>query len=176
MVMVRPRPRGSGHKEAADLVRPAFQKPAKRRELSGPALRTFTGIAEALDLNEAERLRLIGSPARSTYYGWLDKARRGEAVTLPLDALLRLSLLFGIWKALRIVFTDDETALRWMRSDNSGPLFGGQAPLTLMTNGTQEGLFLLRRHLDAWRGGMFAAPEAGEPAEAPLTDADLEIV
>ena len=157
------------------LVLPAAEAPSKRRELSGPALRTFARIADDLGLTEVERLRLIGSPARSTYYGWMEKARGGDAVTLPLDALLRLSALFGVWKAVRIVFPSDAAAKAWLASPNTGPLFGGQSPMALLTSGTQDGLLLVRRHLDAWRGGAFGAPAPGED-EAPLTDDDLVIV
>ncbi len=111
------------------VVDPALADAATRRRLSGPALRTFVAIAERWHLGEAERLRILGQPGRSTYYAWLDKARRGEAVALPLD---------------------------------------------LVTSGTQDGLMLVRRHLDAWRGGNFSAPSSD--AGPPLRDDDIVIV
>lgn len=160
----------------SQLVAPAAQASSKRRELSGPALRTFARIADAFGWGETERLRVLGSPARSTYYSWLEKAQRGDAVTLPLDTLLRLSALFGVWKALRIVFGSDLTARLWLRQANTGPLFGGQAPMDLLTSGTQDAIMLVRRHLDAWRGGAFDAPDSSEREEAPLTDDELVIV
>ena len=36
--------------------------------------------------------------------------------------------------------------------------FAGQAPLELVTSGTQDGPLQLRRYLDAWRGGASLGP------------------
>ena len=156
------------------VVDPALADAATRRRLSGPALRTFVAIAERWHLGEAERLRVLGQPGRSTYYAWLDKARRGEAVALPLDTLLRLSALFGIHKGLGILFAREGDAGAWLTSPNAGPVFGGQRPLDLVTSGTQDGLMLVRRHLDAWRGGNFSAPSPD--AGPPLRDDDIVMV
>jgi hypothetical protein len=50
-------------------------------------------------------------------------------------------------------------------------------PLALITCGTQDGLMAVRRHLDAWRGGRFAAPVPGfDEAAPPLNDADFVFV
>ena len=63
------------------------------------------------------------------------------------------------------------------RHSEGGPVFGGQAPLSLIASGTQDGLMLVRRYLDAWRGGSFAAPVPGfDDVVAPLTDGDLAFV
>ncbi|HMR32129.1 MAG TPA: MbcA/ParS/Xre antitoxin family protein [Geminicoccaceae bacterium] len=156
------------------VVDPALADPATRRRLSGPALRTFLGLADRWQLGEAQRLRILGQPGRSTYYAWLDKARRREAVTLPLDTLLRLSALFGIQKGLGILFARGGDALAWLSAPNAGPVFGGQRPLDLVISGTQDGLMLVRRHLDAWRGGNFSAPSPN--AGPPLRDDDIVIV
>jgi uncharacterized protein (DUF2384 family) len=146
------------------------------RRLSAPALRTFLNIADRWELNETERLNVLGRPPRSTYYGWVDKARRGADVALSLDHLLRLSALFGIVKGLAIVFARQDEATRWLRSPNRGPLFGGQRPLDLITDGSQEGILLVRRYLDAWRGGMFAPPDASDVDEEPLADDDIVVI
>jgi hypothetical protein len=152
-------------------------QPAKRRQLSGPGLRTFLNIAEQWQLSEAERRLILGLPSRSTFHGWVAKARRGEAITLSVDELLRVSLVLGIYKNLRIIFARDDEAAGWLRSPNSGPAFGGQTPLALITSGTQDALLLVRRYLDAWRGGVFAAPVAGfDDAIGPMTEQDLAFV
>lgn len=166
------------HESLAVTVAPASPggpfSAADRRRLSGPGLRAFAAIADQWGLGETERMRMLGLPGRSTYFGWLAKARSGMALTLPLDTLLRISAVLGIHKAMRILFTDDRTALDWLRSPNDGPLFGGQPPLALAANGTQDGLLLLRRHLDAWRGGLFAAPlPALDDVAAPIGDDDI---
>jgi Protein of unknown function (DUF2384) len=152
-------------------------KPARRHQLSGPGLRTFLNIADEWQLSEQERLRVLGFPARSTFHDWVVKVRKGIDITLSADELIRISAVLGIYKALKIIFSRDEDAARWLRSSNTGPMFGGQAPLVLITAGTQDALMLVRRYLDAWRGGTFAAPVPGfDDVAAPLSDADLAFV
>jgi hypothetical protein len=149
----------------------------RRHQLSGPGLRTFLNIADKWRLSEQERLRVLGFPARATFHAWTAKVREGTDITLSADELIRISAVLGVYKALKIIFPRDEDAARWLRSSNTGPVFGGQAPLALITSGTQDALMLVRRYLDAWRGGIFAAPIPGfDDVTAPLTDADLAFV
>lgn len=150
---------------------------SRRYQLSGPGLRTFLNIADEWRLSEQERLRVLGFPARSTFHDWIRKVRQRTDITLSADELIRISAVLGIYKALKIIFPRDEDAARWLRSSNTGPVFGGQAPLVLITSGTQDALMLVRRYLDAWRGGIFAGPVPGfDDVAAPLSDADLAFV
>jgi Protein of unknown function (DUF2384) len=149
--------------------------PAKRRRLSGPAMRTFLNIADKWQLSESERLMVLGLPGRSTYFGWISKARASEDLTLPLDALLRISAVLGVHKSLSILFGTDHEALGWLRGPHDAPTFGGQPPMALLINGTQDGIMLVRRYLDAFRGGTFAAPDADDQNAAPYTDDDIVI-
>lgn len=155
-------------------VQPGLKTSAERAEVSGPGMRAFLTIADKWGLSEDQRLAALGRPGRSTYHGWAAKARSGAEINLPLDTLLRISAVLGIHKALRIVFVDDAVAIGWLKSPNAGLVFGGQAPIDLVTSGTQDGLMLVRRHLDAWRGGQFAAPIRGyDDTVEPITDADI---
>lgn len=150
---------------------------AARRRLSAPGLRTFVRIAERWGLSEEERLRVLGRPGRSTYHVWISKAREERELTLPFDALLRISAVLGIHKAIGIIFARRDEAALWLRSPNAGILFGGQRPVDLLTSGSQDHLMLLRRHLDAWRGGTFSAPRAEFDATAPaITDQDIVFI
>ncbi|MGH6947770.1 MAG: MbcA/ParS/Xre antitoxin family protein [Kiloniellales bacterium] len=147
-----------------------------RRRLSGPGLRTFLDIAGLWGLSEAERLMVLGLPGRSTYFGWIARARDGRDLVLPVDALLRISGVLGVHKALRILFGDStEDALAWLRGPHDAPQFGGQPPMALLVNGTQDGIMLVRRYLDAFRGGVFAAPGTFDHDAAPLSDDDIVI-
>ena len=83
--------------------------------------------------------------------------------------------MLGIVKALAILFVHPSEAKAWLFASNTGPVFGGQAPIDLITSGTQDGLMLVRRYLDAWRGGLFAAPLPTEE-EAPFEDEDIAII
>lgn len=147
-----------------------------RRRLSGPGLRSFLGIAGLWGLSEAERLMVLGLPGRSTYFGWIARARDGRDLALPVDALLRISGVLGVHKALRILFGDSvEEEIAWLREPHDAPQFGGQPPMALLVNGTQDGIMLVRRYLDAMRGGVFAAPGALDRDAAPLSDDDIVI-
>jgi hypothetical protein len=147
---------------------------ADRTRLSGPALRTFVGIADEWRLSERDRLAILGEPGRSTFHAWRGKAQQGSAITLPLDTLLRLSAVLGIYKGARLVFARQGDDLAWLTAPNAAPTFGGQPPMALITSGTQDGLLLVRRYLDAWRGGQATAPIAGADVEqSPIDDTDL---
>lgn len=145
--------------------------PANRRRLSGPALRTFLNIARAWGMSEAQKRAALGFPARSTYYKWTADVQAGRAVTLPTDTLLRISAVLGIYKDLRIIFGDN--GAEWIHSSNEAPCFGGQKPIDLVAGGAPDGIFLVRRYLDAWRGGVFSAPREGLPT---AWDADDVVV
>ena len=62
------------------------------------------------------------------------------------------ALLIGMFKALHILYPD--FADRWMRLPNSNPMFGSRPPIEWMTtDGGMDGLYRVRRLLDARRGG-----------------------
>ena len=123
-------------------------EPDVRKRLSGPALRTFFNIAASWQLSVAEQRALLGWPAASTYHKY--KARDHGA--LSYDTLTRLSLILGIYKSLQVLYPDRPLADAWMRMPNSNPAFGGTTPLSLAVNAGIDGLYRIRRLLDARRG------------------------
>lgn len=150
--------------------------PRNRRRLSGPGLRAFLNIADLWKLSESERLMVLGLPGRSTYFGWVAKVREDKNLTLPVDVLLRISAVLGVHKALRILFGGSKAEeVAWLREPHDAPVFGGQPPMALLANGTQDGIMLVRRHLDALRGGGTAAPGASEFEFALYSDEDVII-
>ena len=157
---------------APEMVSPRDMGPSHRKRLSGPGLRSFLAIADLWGLSEKDRLAVLGQPSRSAYYGWVRKAQDGADLTLGVDVLLRISAVLGIHKALAILFLDPAEALRWLRGAHRGVPFAGQAPMALVTSGTQDGLLTLRRYLDAWRGGSAAHPDPAAEIE-PVTRESL---
>jgi hypothetical protein len=119
--------------------------------MAGAGLRTFFNIAKAWRLTEEQQLSLLGLTARSTLFAWKGKAAAGS-VKLGPDTLERLGNLLGIWKALAILFSQDDLADQWVHQPNDNFPFMGDSPLALMQF-SLEGLALVRRHLDARRGG-----------------------
>lgn len=120
-------------------------------DLGGAGLRAFFKIARIWKLTEEQQLRLLGLTVRSTLYAWKSKTADGP-VKLGPDTLERLGNLVGIWKALAVLFPQDEIADRWIHLPNDNYPFMSDSPLTLMQF-SMEGLAQVRRHLDARRGG-----------------------
>lgn len=117
-----------------------------RKDLTGPALRTFFQIAEAWKLQEQEQMRLLGLESRSTFQSW----KRGAVATIPKDALERISYVFGIYEGLHILLP--KTADQWVRKSNAAGIFGGRSALDRMTSGNVADLYVVRQYVDAQRG------------------------
>ena len=121
---------------------------AQTADLTGPALRTFFGLAKAWDLKVAEQRKLLGDPPESTFFKW----KREHDGALSRDVLERISYLLGIYKALQILFPDPAQADAWLRRPNAAPPFGGHPALARMLSGNVADLFVVRQYLDAQRG------------------------
>lgn len=135
--------------EAPLVLRHDALPPAERAALGAAGFRTFLGIADRWALTVAERRVLLGDISESTYHNW----RSGRLGEPGRDLLERLSLLLGIYKALRLIFTDEATGVRWLRGVNTDATFAGRPPLARMLDGSIDDLYAVRRYLDAWRGG-----------------------
>ena len=118
----------------------------ERKDLTGPALRTFFRIADAWGLKEQEQMRVLGLDKRSTLQSW----KRGDVAAISKDALERISYILGIYKGLRILLP--RTADEWVRKPNDAPLFGGRSALDRMMSGNVADLYVVRQYIDAQRG------------------------
>jgi hypothetical protein len=119
-------------------------------ERLGPsALKAFFNIAKVWRLRDEDAMRLLGGVASSTYYAMKKSPKRA----LDPDTMLRVSYLVGIFKALNILHN---TALadRWVTLANQNPIFRGSTPLEYMLRGGIPAIALVRRLLDARRGGI----------------------
>ena len=121
--------------------------PKIRRQMSGPAMRSFLAIAKAWSLSVEEQRALLGWPPESTFF----KYKSGHIGTLSFDTLMRISLLLGIYKDLNILYPERDLADRWVKLPNNNALFGGRPALGLMREG-MDGLYQVRRLLDGRRG------------------------
>ncbi|AYG64313.1 DUF2384 domain-containing protein (plasmid) [Rhizobium jaguaris] len=80
--------------------------------------------------------------------------KKGEWTgSLSQDSLTRVSALIGIFKGLRLLFSEP-LADEWVKLANKGPLFEGRRPIDVMIEGGIPKLLLVRRHIDALRGGL----------------------
>ena len=126
-----------------------IQPQVSPKNLSGPALRSFFRIADLWALTVEEQLTLLGLRSRSTYFKW----KKDPAIQLPKDTLERISYLLGIYKALQILLPNEQAADEWVRQPNSASLFGGKSALSRMLSGHVSDLYVVRKYLDAQRGG-----------------------
>ena len=121
-------------------------KAAKRKDLTGPALRTFFRIADAWGLKEQEQMRILGLDSRSTLQSW----KRGAVAAIPKDALERISYVMGIYKGLNVLLP--KSANDWVRKPNKSPVFAGRTALERMASGNVADLYVVRQYIDAQRG------------------------
>ncbi|AWI53567.1 hypothetical protein DEH84_09075 [Aquabacterium olei] len=133
--------------------RPAASPEPSLQQMSAAGLRAFARLADAWHLSVDEQIRLLGEPARSTFFAW---RKSPETARLSRDTLERLSNLLGIWKSLQILLPDAKAADAWVRQPNTAPLFGGRSALERMLAGNVSDLFAVRRYLDAVRSGGWA--------------------
>ena len=142
-------PRAAGSTDAwMPLPAGDRQDPSVRRRLSGPALRVLFGTAREWGLTTNDERGLLGWPPSSTFH----KYKSGDAGVLSFDTLTRISLVLGIYKALQVIYAEPAFADRWIRMPNANALFGGRTPIALIADSGVDGLFQVRRLLDARRG------------------------
>jgi hypothetical protein len=123
--------------------------PEERGRLGPSALRAFFNIAKCWHLRDEDAMRLLGGVASSSYYAMKKSPRR----SLDADTMLRISYLIGIFKALNILH-GKALADRWITLSNRNPIFRGITPLEYMIRGGIPAIQLVRRLLDARRGGL----------------------
>lgn len=144
--------------------------PENRRRLSGPAIRTFTAIADLWALSPEKRRRLLGYPSRSAYYRWVRKAREHGPFALSVDVLMRISTAFNIHRALGILFATEWDVKEWLHTPHQAQSFGGGPPVDLLASGSLDGIRAVRRFLDGARQGQYMAPNSMDADFQPYAD------
>lgn len=78
------------------------------------------------------------------------RAWRGGGLTgFSAEALERISVVVGIFKALNTMLPDAARADAWMRKQNKAPLLQGQSAIAFIVEGGLERLQALRAYLHA---------------------------
>jgi hypothetical protein len=116
-------------------------------QISAVAKRGFFRIAELWGLTPGQMQVILGSPSRSTFYGW----KKGAGGLLPRDTLERISYVVGVYKALQVLFPDPHQADAWIKKPNE--TFGGRSALERMLAGNVVDLQAVRAYVDYVRGG-----------------------
>src|SRR5688572_32930899 len=122
---------------------------AERERLSPSAIKAFLNIMQRWGVRDENARALLGGMSNGQFYAMKKRPER----TLDADTLTRISLLVGIFKALNILYSE-ELADAWVRRSNQNRIFSGETPLAYMTKGGLPAMQIVRRLLDARRGGM----------------------
>ena len=122
---------------------------AERERLSASALKAFFNIATRWQVRDEDARALLGGVSNGPYY----QMKKNTDRVLDADTLLRVSYLVGIFKALHILHSD-ALADEWVRLPNANRIFAGKSPLAYMLAGGLPAIEIVRRLLDARRGGV----------------------
>ncbi len=127
---------------------PDLSRAEERRRLSPSALRAFFNIMEKWQVRDEDARQLLGGVSNGAFYQMKQNPKR----VLDQDRLQRVSYLIGIFKALNILYST-KLADQWVRLQNTNPIFTGRTPLEYMLQGGTPAMEVVRRLLDARRGG-----------------------
>lgn len=133
--------------EPAEIV--DLSDPQAREQLSKGALQAFFNIMSRWKIKDDDARKLLGGIGNGTYYDYKKNPQR----VLDQDKLTRISYLIGMFKALNILHSQ-ALADRWVQLPNRNRIFGGQTPLAYMIKGGAPAMQIVRRLLDARRGGQ----------------------
>ena len=109
--------------------------------------RAVIGLFGKWNVSDAEAREILGGLAARTYARW----KTGEPGRIDRDLATRLSLLMGIHKGLRYLFSDSDRGYAWVKKPNRA--FDGRTPVGIMVQGDIFSLVRVRSWLDAERGG-----------------------
>ncbi len=117
-----------------------------RAEINSAALEAFFNITELWKLTTVQKQILLGLDVNSsTYFKW----QKEKSGILSKDQLDRISYILGIYKALKIIFSDESQANEWIKKPNTA--FNSQSALDVMLQGKITDLAIVRGYLDAQR-------------------------
>ena len=130
-----------------------LSEPATRLRLTPSALDGMIRLAELWRLSAEETCLLLGDMSERSWFRLKKQGRADRTLRLSQDMLTRISVLVGIFKGLRLLFSEP-LADDWIRLPNRGPLFGGRSPLVVAIERGIPGMLDIRNHVDALRGGL----------------------
>lgn len=116
------------------------------QEEAAALARATVNLFARWDLSDGEARQLLGGMPPRTWARWKAK----EIGRIDRDLAMRMSLLMGIHKGLRLLFSDPARGYAWIRKPNEH--FGGQSALDVMMGGSLFHLLRVRSYLDAERG------------------------
>lgn len=126
-----------------------FSDSPTQDRLSPSALIMFVRMMEIWRIEESDAVMLLGGVPAEIYRSL---QKNVSHIDLSEGALIRISLLLGIFKALNILH-GQELADEWVNLPNLNSLFQGSTPLAYMLGNGIPGMTAVRRFLDGRRQG-----------------------
>jgi hypothetical protein len=146
----------------------------ERGRVNGPGLRTFLKLALRWDLTEAEQVRILRAPSAEQLRVWRNVSFTNDALILPIDLLMRISAVIGLFGDLQQITATVEEERRWLRGRNTTGPFRGRVPIEILRDGTLENMLDVRRYVLAiGLGGHGHVPNEVDRDFHPYTVDDL---
>lgn len=133
--------------EASPLV--DLSAKTERERLSPSAIKAFLNIMATWGVRDEDARALLGGMSNGQFY----EMKKNPQRSLDADTLTRVSCLVGIFKALNILYSQ-KLADAWVLRPNANRIFGGATALAYMMKGGLPAMQMVRRLLDARRGGL----------------------
>ncbi|MFC7703658.1 MbcA/ParS/Xre antitoxin family protein [Plastorhodobacter daqingensis] len=127
-------------------VAPSPGVPAITDAEAAALARATVNLFRKWQLSDAEARVLLGDMSPRTWARW----KEGNIGRIDRDLRARMSILMGIHKALRYLFSDPARGYAWIRSPSAA--LDGQSGLDILLRGEITDLLDLRAYLDAERG------------------------
>ena len=115
--------------------------------LTGP-IRFLVKLLETWDLTQEDGTTLLGLEATDNPY--VRELFSGHAPLRGRDTKDRIACLFRIRKTLSALFRNEKVENDWLREPHD--LLDGQAPMTLLLEGSMENLLLVKEYVEAAAG------------------------
>lgn len=113
--------------------------------LSAPARKAFTRIAQAWCLTDQEQSAILGKPLDAAFASLEPEG----ADASHRETLERVSFIIGIYIALHTIFPNAQQANSWVRRTNNAPFLNGATALEHMCSGKVGALASVRQHLES---------------------------
>ena len=119
-----------------------------KQEMAEAGLLAYFSIAKEWDLKTDEQRKLLGNPGRSRFFD----LKAGKSHSVSDDELDRLAYITGIYSALNILYSPENTLLWLKNPSESASIWRGQSPLEYLLTGKMMALIDVYRYLNGLRG------------------------
>ena len=139
-----------GGEEAADDRGDWFRMLALTEAHPGEVIQGVIRIFALWNISDGQARVILGLSAKQ-YGRWHNSAP--AISSLRADTIERISIILGIYAALRVLLPDPPIANSWVLRPNTTAVFGGTRPLDYMLRGNVSDLRAVRAYLEGERWG-----------------------